>query len=162
MKRAYLVIACLLFVAAIVAGVISMRQARELPPSQPAMPEPRPLPPVSAPIEEPGLGETVQPVQPPQPVATAIQASHTFAKSVHNISGTMQVPTPCHELKVEARIMESYPEQVVVDFNIVDTGAICVQVIADKPWSVEFIASEQARISARVNGQPAQFVWDNK
>lgn len=160
MNRVYAIGAGILFVVAVIFGVYSYRYAKQTRPDdmRPGLEKPIPMPPVL----EPGQPVTVTPGEPtPQPAQT-LYASHIYNNGVHTVSGTIQMPTPCHELKIDSRIMESYPEQVVLDFTTVDTGAICVQVIADKPWSVEFKASEQARITARVNGVPVQLVWDNK
>lgn len=130
------------------------------------MTRPQPLPgdrPVSS-------GPDMPPYVPPagtkpapgnEPVATlSIPATKSYQNGVYTLSGTLSLPTPCHELKTDTRIAESYPEQVTIEFTVVDTGAICVQVIDERPWSVQARVSSEATFRAVVNGQAAVFAFD--
>lgn len=83
-----------------------------------------------------------------------VLVTKTFVNGTHAVKGTLALPTPCYELTQDVFIMESYPEQVVINFTAKDQGGICVQVIDDRPFEVTFQASEQASIRATLNGQP--------
>lgn len=161
MKKAYVIGAVVLFVLAVVIGAFSLRRAREMAPGK-DFSQPMPVP--------PGMDTPVMP-RPDQPVAkppvddsngmTQVIATKTFVDGTHTVSGVIALPTPCHQLTTEARVMESFPEQVVIDINIVDTGAICIQVIDERPWQVQVQASEQATFRATFNGKPAALVFDD-
>lgn len=63
---------------------------------------------------------------------------------------TADLPTPCHEIKHEVVVLESYPEQVKVNAEIVnpDNTLTCIQVIQeDAQVTGTFSASEQAKVS---------------
>lgn len=63
------------------------------------------------------------------------------------------MPTPCDLLNTEVTIMESYPEQVVVDFSVINNADVCAQVVTAQRFKVEFSAAEEASISARFMGR---------
>lgn len=65
-----------------------------------------------------------------------------------------ELPNPCHKATVEAQVMESYPEQVIVNVNIENnqtSDVVCIQVIQQLNLSGEFNASEKATVSLKVN-----------
>jgi hypothetical protein len=67
----------------------------------------------------------------------------------YQVTGT--VPTPCHEVDINTQVMESFPEQVVVNVSVVsDPEEICIQVIKDINKSGTFQASDKAEISLNV------------
>ncbi len=80
--------------------------------------------------------------------------TRSYANGTHTLRGVIALPTPCHTFSQEVRVMESYPEQVVIDFTSKDSGAICVQIIDERPFEVTFQASEAATIRATLNGNP--------
>lgn len=84
-----------------------------------------------------------------------ITAEHAFRNGTHIVAGTISVPTPCDSLGVTARIMESFPEQVVLDFKTTSSDDICVQVVSDRRFKIDFKSSENASIKATMNGNPA-------
>lgn len=86
--------------------------------------------------------------------AQTISVTRSYANGTHTLRGVIALPTPCHTLSQEVRIMESYPEQVVIDFISEDSGAICVQVIDERPFEVTFQASDAVTIRATLNGKP--------
>ena len=88
----------------------------------------------------------------------AITANHYFANGVHTLEGTMTLPTPCHEIDTDVAIAKSLPEQVIVNFRQVPGEGICVQTIADKFFRVTFNASEDAKITATLGGEPIGLV----
>jgi hypothetical protein len=96
-----------------------------------------------SPINDPISGE-----------AQTVSVARSFANGTHTVKGVISLPTPCYELTHDVMIMESYPEQVVIQFTAKDQGGICVQVIDERPFEVTFQASEQATVRATLNGQP--------
>jgi hypothetical protein len=70
----------------------------------------------------------------------------------YTVTGT--VPNPCHETSVDVTVMESYPEQVNVTLNIVNTGGTCAQVIQNVEETGTFKASSEAQINFIINATP--------
>ena len=85
----------------------------------------------------------------------------TFQKSFEDnlikYKGTVEVPTPCYEIRQETKIMESYPEQVRIDLTIENPapGNVCVQQITKKEFSGEVKVSESATVSVFLDGEKA-------
>ena len=83
----------------------------------------------------------------------------TFEKSYENNSlkyeGTVEVPSPCHDIRQEIKIMESFPEQVRLDLTVEKPvpGIVCVQQIAQKDFSGEIKVSENASVSVFLDGK---------
>lgn len=90
------------------------------------------------------------------PTPKRIDAKHFYIDSKHTFVGEMVMPTPCDLLDVSAVVMESYPEQVRLDFKVVNTSENCAQVLTNQRFSVEAIASEEAKITATFNDEPAE------
>ncbi len=65
----------------------------------------------------------------------------------YKITGTL--PTPCHEVKTEEIVLESYPEQVSVLLTITppSSDVVCIQVIKEFEKEGTFQASEKAKVS---------------
>jgi len=82
-----------------------------------------------------------------------IDAKHFFIDGVHTIAGEILMPTPCDLLDNTVRVMESYPEQVAIDFTVINNSDICAQVVTPQRFLVSFSASENASISATLEGQ---------
>ncbi len=80
----------------------------------------------------------------------------SFSDGVHTITGEITLPTPCYQFSYDAIVAESFPEQVTLNFKVEppDADVMCIQVVATKEFTIEVSASEQARFSARINGQP--------
>lgn len=103
---------------------------------------------------------TQQEEQPEPEVAyasiTKIDAKHFFIDGVHTLAGEIPMPTPCDLLEAEARVMESYPEQIAVDFNVINTAEFCAQVITPQRFKVSATASEAATFSATFMGRAVE------
>src|SRR3989344_3778820 len=89
--------------------------------------------------------------------ATVIKADHYFENGLHTYKGTIAVPTPCHDVISTVTVMESYPEQVLIDLKKEGASNFCAQVISQAPFEATFQASKDARISVTLDGEPAQF-----
>jgi len=84
----------------------------------------------------------------------SIKARHQFKDGVHTLVGEVLVPTPCHTLEAEVLIRESFPEQVTIVFSIVSTEAeLCAQVVTPAVFAESFEASEEALITATLDGE---------
>lgn len=85
-----------------------------------------------------------------------IEATRFYIDGVHTLVGEIAMPTPCDLLEVEAVVMESMPEQVRVDFTVINTADMCAQVITPQRFMVEATASEMASFSATLAGVPVE------
>ncbi len=90
------------------------------------------------------------------PDITRIDAKHYFIDGVHTLVGELNMPTPCDLLEGEAVVMESFPEQVVIDFSVINRSDSCAQVVTAQRFKVEFTASEEASIRATFMGRDVE------
>jgi len=121
-------------------------------------------------------GETYEPlsIQNNEPVGIdnvirtiLVQHSYDDATGSHTYTGLIAVPTPCHDISHTVTIMESFPEQVRIDFFTVAPPAdvACAQVITEKSFTVTFKASENSvgeRVSATLDGAPIYLLVGGK
>lgn len=84
----------------------------------------------------------------PYDTITRIDAKHFFIDGTHTIVGEMMMPTSCDLLNWNTRILESFPAQVIVDFEVINHTETCTTVVTPQRFSVSFTASEQAVIRA--------------
>jgi hypothetical protein len=175
MDKRSIVLVIILF-ALIVVGMLSYAylKSQEVPVTDiaeelPAIPVPTPgvgEPVVSEPTvdENTGSGNSSDPDTPVSPEESnelpteppinsygieVITARHQFSNGAHTFSGEIELPTPCHQLSVDALVMESYPEQISLNFSVVNSSEMCAQVITSKPFSVTAAASAEAKVRAR-------------
>lgn len=94
--------------------------------------------------------------QTPYPNITRIDAKHYFIDGTHTLVGELNLPTPCDLLEVEATVMESFPEQVTVDFSVINNAEICAQVVTAQRFMVDFEASEDPVIRAHFMGRDVE------
>ena len=87
---------------------------------------------------------------------TRITGKHYFIDGVHTIAGEIPMPTPCDLLEVEAMVMESMPEQVALDFTVINNAEFCAQVVTPQRFMVSATASEAATYSATFMGRPVE------
>lgn len=109
--------------------------------------------------------QNADPISPaPEPQATTtnpygitrIDGKHFFIDGVHTIVGELALPTPCDLLTTEARVAESYPEQVTFAFSVVNTTEVCAQVMTVQRFKIEAQASDQANLQATFMGEPVE------
>lgn len=82
-----------------------------------------------------------------------IDAKHFYIDGVHTLAGEVVMPTPCDLLTTEAMVAESYPEQVTVDFSVINNAEFCAEVETPQRFKVSFTASAEATISALFNNR---------
>jgi uncharacterized membrane protein YqiK len=88
-----------------------------------------------------------------------ITALHQFSKGRHTIAGEVNVPTPCHVLNQDVSINSATsPEQINIAFSTTakDDESLCAQVLTSTRYKIDFVALENAVITATWNGAPAQ------
>lgn len=101
-------------------------------------------------IEEP-LSLVEKHLKAPEKIITA---KHQFKDGTHTIVGEIDMPTPCHLLDWDAIISESFPEQVTINFkSVYESEDACAQVITTQRFKVVFKASQNAVISATLDGK---------
>lgn len=83
-----------------------------------------------------------------------ITAKHYYIDGVHTLVGEIEMPTPCDLLQHEVVVAESFPEQIMIDFTVLNNSENCIQVITSQRFMVEVPASEAVTISARYEGVP--------
>jgi hypothetical protein len=87
---------------------------------------------------------------------TRVDAHHYYIDGVHTLVGEILFPTPCDLLEAKPIVMESFPEQVMIDFSVINTAETCAQMVTPQRFKVEFSASPEAVISARFIGRPIE------
>ncbi|MCA9355855.1 hypothetical protein KC865_04915 [Candidatus Kaiserbacteria bacterium] len=87
------------------------------------------------------------------PDITRVDAKHYFIDGVHTLVGEINFPTPCDLLEAKATIQESYPERVVINFDVINNSDTCVQVVTAQRFKVEASASDSATFSALFMGR---------
>lgn len=84
---------------------------------------------------------------------TQIDAKHYFIDGTHTVVGEINMPTPCDLLEYDAIVMESFPEQVTLNFSVLNTAESCVQTITPQRFRIEFSASIEATMHAVFMGR---------
>jgi hypothetical protein len=84
---------------------------------------------------------------------TRIDAKHFYIDGVHTFVGELTLPTPCDLLEVDSQIMESFPEQVRLDFNVINNSEVCAQVMTTQRFMVSATASSEAVVFAYLMGK---------
>jgi len=85
---------------------------------------------------------------------TRIDAKHYFIDGKHTLAGEINFPTPCDLLETKVVVAESYPEQVTVEFNVINNAQNCIQKITPQRFKVDFEAGPAAVIKAVFMGRP--------
>jgi hypothetical protein len=84
---------------------------------------------------------------------TRIDAKHYFINGVHTYAGEIPLPTPCDLLEANATVAESYPEQMRINFSVINTAEVCASVVTNQRFKVDIIASDKATVSATFMGR---------
>ena len=84
---------------------------------------------------------------------TQIDAKHYYIDGKHTIVGEVNMPTPCDLLEANAVVMESFPEQVRIDFTVINNAETCAQVVTAQRFKVEAIAGTDATFTATFMGR---------
>ena len=92
--------------------------------------------------------DQTEPLDNPYSTITRIDGKHFYIDGVHTVVGEIAMPTPCDLLESTARIAESFPEQITLDFSVINNADTCVQVITPQRFKVSAEASAEATFSA--------------
>lgn len=93
------------------------------------------------------------------PVLETISARHEYSDGTHAVVGTVNTPTPCHQVTAEPFFVGEGEDNIEIQITVVDgAGAdeVCTQVITPQRWSARFNAGENATITATLNGDPVR------
>ena len=83
-----------------------------------------------------------------------IDAKHFFRDGTHTVAGEIPMPTPCDLLTTDYFVAESFPEQVTINFDVINNSeGLCAQVITPQRFKVSFDVDERASISATFRGE---------
>lgn len=86
-----------------------------------------------------------------------ISAVHFFDDGSHTFAGEIDMPTPCDLLEVDAVVMESFPEQIRLEFSVISEDTdLCAQVITPQRFMVQVDASEEATVTAELMGRSVE------
>jgi hypothetical protein len=124
-------------VSAIIAAIILILFVLSVPHTR-DIPQPAPLAEATAPAPEVTLRDV-------------------FKKGTHTITGSVQAPTPCTTLSAEASLAgdASSTSAIVIAITMPKDTGICIQQIADLPFSVTVEAPEGVPVQVSVNGAAA-------
>lgn len=109
-------------------------------------------------LEDASMEEPVTEAENPAPEGRlgyieSIDAKHFFIDGAHTLVGELDLPTPCDLLEHNVVVAESFPEQIQVNFTVLNNAQTCAQVITTQRFMVEVTASEQATFNARLEGR---------
>ncbi len=105
-------------------------------------------------LAEQTLPPTVATTTLPYPEITRIDAKHFFQDGLHTVVGSVVLPTPCDLLQSEAVVKESLPEQIQLDFTVINTAEFCAQVETEQRFLITASGAETATFSATFMGRP--------
>jgi len=84
---------------------------------------------------------------------TRITAKHFYVDGIHTLAGEVMMPTACDLLETNSTVAESMPEQVTIDFSVINNSETCAQAMTTQRFIVSFDASEEANITGRFMGR---------
>lgn len=106
------------------------------------------------PSNQTGAGADTEPVDTDANTPTErITAKHFFIDGTHTLVGEIDMPTPCDLLEYDTVVQESMPEQVRVDFTVINNADTCAQVITPQRFMVTVDASKDAVFTATLRGE---------
>ncbi len=82
-----------------------------------------------------------------------IDAKHFYIDGVHTVVGSIDAPTPCDLVEGSAIVAESYPEQITLDFKVINNAETCVQVVTEQRFMISATASEEATFNAMIENR---------
>ena len=79
---------------------------------------------------------------------TRIDATHFYIDGVHTLVGEIPMPTPCDLLESSATVAESFPEQITLDFQVINNADFCADIVTPQRFKVSAEASDEATFTA--------------
>ena len=90
------------------------------------------------------------------PQVTRITAKQFIIDGEHTFVGELELPTPCDLLEVTSGVQESYPEQITLDFKVINNAEACAQVVTTQRFMVTAAASSEATVRAVFMGRSVE------
>ena len=149
MQQRTIILVVILFVL-IVVGMFTFAFLQR---GEPAV-DPAPVPPRAT--DTPSRGSPDSTDNREYPSVTRITAKHFIEDGTHTFVGEIPMPTPCDLIETDAVVRESDPEQVELQFSVLNTADTCAQVITPQRFSISATASPEATVSATFNGRPVE------
>ena len=87
---------------------------------------------------------------------TRIDGKHYYIDGVHTVVGEIPMPTPCDLLEAQMIVAESYPEQITLNFDVINNSEFCAQQITPQRYKIEGTASSEATFSAVFKGRQVE------
>lgn len=87
---------------------------------------------------------------------TRVDAKHFYTDGVHTLVGEVTMPTSCDLLEARVTVAESYPEQIGVNFTVINTTEFCPQTPTAQRFKVSATASADAMFSALFMGREVE------
>lgn len=104
----------------------------------------------------PDLDGSVDAASTTVPLVSRVDAKHYIVGGVHTFAGIIDMPSPCHLLEASTKVLESMPEQIVIDFTVINNAESCAQVITPQRFKVSASASPNAVVTATWEGVPIE------
>lgn len=82
-----------------------------------------------------------------------IDVKHFYIDGVHTYVGELAMPTPCDLLNVSNAVQESYPETIVINFDVINNSETCIQVVTNQRFRTDAPASAEASVVAYFEGR---------
>jgi hypothetical protein len=83
-----------------------------------------------------------------------ITAKHYYLDGQHTFAGEIDMPTPCDLITVKSQVAESFPEQITLEFRLINNAENCPTVTTVQRFITTPIqASEEANIKATFDGK---------
>lgn len=79
---------------------------------------------------------------------TRIEGKHYYIDGVHTVVGEIPMPTPCDLVESTAVVAESFPEQITLNFSVINNAEFCSQVTTPARFKISTPASPEATFSA--------------
>ena len=87
---------------------------------------------------------------------TRIDGKHYYINGVHTVVGEIPMPTPCDLLESQMFVAESYPEQITLNFEVINNSEFCAQKTTPQRYKVEGAASPEATFGAVFEGRKVE------
>jgi hypothetical protein len=87
---------------------------------------------------------------------STITAKKYFINGEYTFVGEIPMPTPCDLVEVNPIIRESLPEQVTLNFTVLNTAQTCEQQITSQRFKVSVKASNKAIFNATLMGRSVE------
>lgn len=78
-----------------------------------------------------------------------------YQQGAYFYQGVLQVPSPCYNVDVVYSVLDTQPEQVVIDISTIITGGNCAQELTTKIFNGFIPVDKGARFSLRIDGRQA-------